>query len=126
MASFTHFHLSDVKNMAPDFGIEGAEARFATGDADAKDTGFSYFRLDPNSKMPFGHKHVKAEEVYVVVSGSGQAKLDEEIVDVKALDAIRVAPEVTRAFGAGDDGLAFIAFGPRHEGDGELVQEFWT
>ena len=33
---------------------------------------------------------------------------------------------LTRAFEAGPDGLGFLAFGPRHEGDGELLQGWWT
>lgn len=31
-----------------------------------------------------------------------------------------------RAFEAGDAGLELVAFGPRHDGDGELVQGWWT
>jgi hypothetical protein len=54
-------------------------------------------------------------------------KLDDEVVDVKRLDAIRVAPPVVRAFEAGDEGLEVLAFGPRHEGDGEILEgEFWS
>jgi hypothetical protein len=42
------------------------------------------------------------------------------------LDAIRVAPEVARAFEAGSDGLEFLAFGPHHPGDGEPVDDDWV
>ena len=42
------------------------------------------------------------------------------------MDAIRVAPTVARQFEAGDYGLELLAFGPRHDGDGELLKEdFW-
>ena len=44
----------------------------------------------------------------------------------RALDAIRVAPTVTRAFEAGPEGMALLAFGPRHEGDGEIQPDFWA
>jgi hypothetical protein len=53
-------------------------------------------------------------------------KLDDRIVDVCPLDAIRVAPEVPRAFEAGRQGLEFIAFGAHHPGDGELVDDDWV
>ncbi len=31
--------------------------------------------------MPWGHLHREQEEAYVVVGGSGRARLDDEIVD---------------------------------------------
>jgi hypothetical protein len=34
-----------------------------------------------------------------------------------------VAPKVKRAFAAGPDGLELVAFGPHHEGDGEILEE---
>jgi mannose-6-phosphate isomerase-like protein (cupin superfamily) len=72
------------------------------------------------------HRHQDAEEVYVVLSGSGRVKLDDEISAVGPLDAIRVAPPVARSFEAGEDGLELLAFGPRHENDGEILKEdFW-
>jgi len=58
--------------------------------------------------------------------GNGKVKLDDEIAAVGPLDAIRVAPEVSRAFEAGEDGLEFLAFGPHHAGDGEPVNDPWV
>jgi mannose-6-phosphate isomerase-like protein (cupin superfamily) len=102
------------------------EVRFANEDLEAESTGLSYHRLKPGRRQAFGHRHDEAEEVYVVIRGSGRLKLDDELVEVEALDAIRVAPQVTRAFEAGDDGLEVIACGPRHEGDGEIVPGWWS
>ena len=127
MADYTLKNLTDVEDSAPKFGFgELGQARFATGDFDAERTGFSYQRLNPDKRQAFGHRHDDAEEVYVVLDGSGRLKLDDEIVDVRRLDAIRVAPGVTRAFEAGPEGLEVIAFGARHEGDGELIQGWWS
>jgi mannose-6-phosphate isomerase-like protein (cupin superfamily) len=66
------------------------------------------------------------EEIYVILSGTGRLKLDDETLDVRALDAIRVAPEVARAFEAGSDGLEFLVFGPHHPADGEPVDDDWV
>ncbi|MEA2404578.1 MAG: hypothetical protein QOE08_1225, partial [Thermoleophilaceae bacterium] len=119
--------LTDVKDSAPGFGYdELQEARFATGDLEAEDTGVSHHRVKPGKRQGFGHRHEKAEEVYVVVAGSGRVKLDDEIVELGLLDAVRVAPTVTRAFEGGPDGIEYIAFGARHEGDGEIVPGWWT
>jgi mannose-6-phosphate isomerase-like protein (cupin superfamily) len=126
-AAFTRKKLTDVKDSAPGFGYdELQEARFATGDLEAEDTGVSHHRVKPGKRQGFGHRHEKAEEVYVVVAGSGRVKLDDEIVELGLLDAVRVAPTVTRAFEGGPDGIEYIAFGARHEGDGEIVPGWWT
>ena len=61
-----------------------------------------------------------------MISGSGRVKLDERLQDVRPQDAIRNAPNVARAFEAGPEGLELLAFGPRHEGDGEPVDDSWV
>jgi mannose-6-phosphate isomerase-like protein (cupin superfamily) len=126
-ASFTHKKLSEVEDSAPKFGIdELQEARFAKYDLDAEQTGVSLMRVKPGKRQGFGHKHENCEEVYVVLSGSGRVKLDDEIVEVEALDAVRVAPGVTRQFEAGPDGLEMLAVGPRSDGDGEVIPGWWS
>jgi mannose-6-phosphate isomerase-like protein (cupin superfamily) len=64
------------------------------------------------------------EEIYVVVSGTGRVKLDDQAEDVGPFDAIRIAPSVVRAFEAGDDDLVLLVFSPRAKGDAEIVQDF--
>jgi mannose-6-phosphate isomerase-like protein (cupin superfamily) len=124
---FTHKKLTDVKDSAPEFGMEDVqEARFAKKDLDAEDTGVSHHRLKPGQRTPFGHKHEEAEEVYVVIGGSGRLKLDDEIIEVERLDAIRVSPEVVRAFEAGPEGIEVLAVGTRRDGDGEVIPGWWS
>jgi mannose-6-phosphate isomerase-like protein (cupin superfamily) len=126
-ASFTHKKLTDVKDSAPEFGYEGVqEARFAQKDLEAEETGISHVRLKPGQRSPFGHKHDEAEEVYVVIGGSGRMKLDDEIIEIGQLDAIRVSPAVTRAFEGGPEGLEVIAVGPHHARDGEIFPGWWS
>jgi mannose-6-phosphate isomerase-like protein (cupin superfamily) len=127
MSAFTHAKLTDVKDSAPEFGMADVqEARFARGDLDAERTGLGHYRLKPGKRTPFGHKHDEAEEVYVVIGGAGRMKLGDEIIEVERLDAIRVSPEVIRAFEAGDDGLEVLAVGARHDGDGEVIPGWWS
>jgi mannose-6-phosphate isomerase-like protein (cupin superfamily) len=123
---YTIKNLTETADSAVKFGFsEMGEAHFATDELDAKQTGFSYQVLKPGKRQAFGHRHDKAEEVYVVLSGSGRVRLDDEIVEISSLDAIRVAPSIMRAFEAGDEGLEYVAFGPHHEKDGQLDKEFW-
>jgi mannose-6-phosphate isomerase-like protein (cupin superfamily) len=124
---YTVKRLTDVDDSAPKFGLDSVqEARFAGKDLDAERTGVSHHRLKPDQRQPFAHRHEQAEEVYLVLAGSGRVKLDDDVVEIGPLDAIRVAPEVTRAFEAGPDGIELLAFGPRHDGDGELIQGWWS
>jgi mannose-6-phosphate isomerase-like protein (cupin superfamily) len=125
--AYTHLNLNDVDDAAPENGFaERWEARVARNDLGSEQTGVTHFRLRPNKRSPFSHRHEEAEEIYVVLSGSGRAKLDETVVDVGALDAIRVAPRTARAFEAGSEGLEFIVFGPHHPGDGQPVEDPWV
>ena len=122
--SYTIKNLRDVEDSAPKFGFsERQEAHFAQGALEAEDTGFSYHVVKPGKRQGFAHRHDEAEEVYVVIDGNGRMNLDGNVVEIKHLDAIRVAPAVVRAFEAGPDGLELLAFGPHHEGDGELVHD---
>ena len=60
-----------------------------------------------------------------MIAGSGGVKLDDELVELTALDAVRVSPGVTRAFEAGPDGLEVLVFGPHVEDDAVVVDDFW-
>jgi mannose-6-phosphate isomerase-like protein (cupin superfamily) len=123
----THINLDDVDDAAPGNGFgDRWEARVARTSLEAEQTGVTHFRLRPGKRSPFSHRHTEAEEIYVVLSGTGRIKLDDQIFDLRPLDAIRVASQVARAFEAGPEGLEFIAFGPHHPGDGELVDEPWV
>ena len=62
----------------------------------------------------------------MVVAGSGRMKLDDDIIEIEQMDAVRVAPSVTRSFEAGPDGLDILAFGRHHEGDGEVIPGWWS
>ena len=124
---YTLKKLTDVEDSAVKFGLsEVQQARFARNDLDAEQTGVSHLRFKAGKRQAFAHKHENAEEIYVVLAGSGRCKLDDEIIDVQPLDAVRVAPKVTRAFEAGPDGLEVLAFGPRHDGDGEVIEHWWA
>jgi mannose-6-phosphate isomerase-like protein (cupin superfamily) len=128
MTDYTIKNLKDVEDVAAARGAQGVEARMARSALGSEQLGVSYFSYGPGFRAPYGHKHKVQEEAYVVVSGSGRIKLDDDIVDVKQWDVIRVAPPVIRAFEAGPDGLEIIAVGGSRpeEGDGEMVSDWWT
>jgi mannose-6-phosphate isomerase-like protein (cupin superfamily) len=127
MSAYTVKNLMEIEDSVGD-RVPEVEARFARKHLDSRELGVSHFRYAPDFRSPVGHSHREQEEVYVVVSGSGRVKLDDEIVELREWDVVRVAPEVVRAFAAGSDGLEVIAIGGSRpeEGDGEMVRDWWT
>jgi mannose-6-phosphate isomerase-like protein (cupin superfamily) len=119
--------LREVEDQAAKHGLsERQEARFPRQDLGAQQTGMNYLVIKPDQREPFAHRHRAAEEIYVVLEGSGQAKLDDDLVELVPLDAVRVSPGVTRCLAAGPDGLTVLIFGPHVENDAELVEDFWS
>jgi mannose-6-phosphate isomerase-like protein (cupin superfamily) len=126
MSDYTITKLEKSKDFAAANGVgDAGEIRFPREDVDAKATGFAHLSLNPGKRHPFPHRHQKAEEVYIVLSGSGRVKLDDEMRDLSTHDIVRVAPQVARGFEAGPEGMELLAFGARHEGESELVKDFW-
>ena len=115
-------NLREIEDAAAKHGFGAVqEARFASSALAAERTGLSLQRVKPNCSSAFAHRHEDAEEVYVVLSGSGIALLDGQEVALKPLDALRVSPAVVRSFSAGPEGLEFLALGAAHPGDAQLV-----
>jgi uncharacterized cupin superfamily protein len=130
VAEYTHLNLkNDVEDQAPKFDMSpDMEARMARVPLELENFGVSYQRLAPNYRLPFGHKHKQQEEVYVVVGGGGRAKLEDDVVELKQWDALRVPKDTTRGFEAGPDGMEIIAIGGPNTGpgDAEPDQDFWS
>ena len=104
------------------------EARFARSHLASEHLGVSYFRYGPGFRSTMGHSHREQEEAYVVVSGSGRMKLDDEVIDLHKWDVVRVAPQVVRAIEGGPEGLEVIAVGSDRpqDGDGVPRPDWWT
>ncbi len=126
MPDYTIKNLKKLDDVAADRPGD-VEARFGRNHLDSEHLGVSFFRYGPRFRSPIGHRHREQEEAYVVVSGSGQVRLDDAVVELRQWDVVRVAPAVVRAFEGGPDGIELIAIGSdRPEGgDGEMVKDFW-
>ena len=132
MADYTKKNLkSEVEDSARKFGMpDGMSAHFAGAELGLSAAGMAYERLDAGVRPPFGHAHSEQEEVYVVIEGSGRIKLDDEIVELERLDAVRIGRGVMRCMEGGPEGIGWIAFGaPKVEdprAEAELVQGWWS
>lgn len=125
--SYAKKNLRDVKDFAAEQGFSAhQEARFPRRDLGAEQTGMHFLTVKPGQREAFAHRHRSAEEIYVVIDGAGRVKLDDELVELAPLDAVRVSPGVTRRIEAGPDGLQILIFGPHVESDVEMVEDFWS
>jgi uncharacterized cupin superfamily protein len=129
MSGYTKTNLKhDVEDQAPKFQMPAEiEARFARSALGGKTLGVSVFKLAPNFRVPFGHKHKGQEEVYVVISGSARIKVDDEVIELGEWDAIRFETGTMRAVEAGPEGVEYLAFGAGNDPtDAELVPNWWA
>ena len=130
------FTLTNIREDLEDLGsrFDGApdlEFRAATEALELEQSSLSYQRVPPGYRFPYGHTHKKQEEVYVVVRGSGRMKVDDEIVELKEWDAVRVPPGSWRGYEAGPEGLEILVIGapnlgeaPREDVDGQ--RDWWA
>lgn len=128
-STFTKVNLRrDVDDAAPKFGMPAEmHARFARSAIAGETLGLSLFSLDPNFRIPFGHKHESQEEVYVVVRGSGRIKVGDEVVELGEWDAIRIPKSTMRDVEAGPDGIEYLAFGAGDDPkEVEMTQGWWS
>ena len=128
MPDYTVVNLEDVEDMAPKFGLgEGLQSRFARVPLELERSGLSLYRIAPGFRLPFGNRHGEQEEVYVVVSGSMRMKIDDEVVELRRWDALRVPGPAWRAFEAGPEGAELLAFGaPNTQNkDTEMEPGWW-
>jgi mannose-6-phosphate isomerase-like protein (cupin superfamily) len=129
MANYTKVNLKNIEDQAPKGGLSpGLKAHFARVPLELEKSGISYFRIAPNFRIPFGHKHSEQEEVYLVVDGSAQVRVDDDVVELNPWDAIRVPTGAMRGLAAGPEGAEVIAFGASNtqNADIDMTPGWWT
>lgn len=128
MGNWTIKPLDEMRDMLGDYP---GEMRMATYEVGAEQVALTYRRMpaETGGKGSYGHAHKTQEELYLVLSGTLQFKLDDEVVDVPARTAVRVAPEVVRSVwneGPADAELVIASVkidDPR--ADTVLTEDFW-
>jgi len=129
MSDVTILPLEDVPDAFG--GRYPGTMRFLTEDLGTTQVAFTHRVMPPQSggKGSYGHRHRTQEEIYFVISGTLQFKLDDEVVDVSGGTAVRVAPGVVRsAWNDGPEDVEMIIVSMRLDDareDAELVQDFW-
>ncbi len=129
MSEYTVVKVRDVPDQGPNLGIAGGyELRFLRDDLGCENCGVTYTRLAPGFKQPFGHAHKRQEEIYLLVSGSAQMKLGDDVVELEPWTAVRVPPQTMRSLRAHDEGAEFVVVGAPNTGpgDSEIVRGWWA
>jgi mannose-6-phosphate isomerase-like protein (cupin superfamily) len=129
MAGYTKLNLKgDVEDQAPKFEMSPElEFRTARVPLELENSGVSYLGLAPNFRVPFGHHHNTQEEAYVLVSGSAKLKLDDEVIELKPFDAVRIHKDTMRNLESGPEGAEVVLFGAPNAGsdDAQMEQGWW-
>ncbi len=92
---------------------------------------FTYRRMPHGSggKGGYGHRHRTQEELYFVLSGELQFKLEDDVIDVPAGTAVRIAPGTVRSvWNDRADEAELLIVSTRIDdvrGDVELIDDFW-
>jgi mannose-6-phosphate isomerase-like protein (cupin superfamily) len=107
---FTRTNIKqDLEDVGAGFGgSPDLEFRAATAALGLEQSGLSYQRIPPGYRFPFGHTHRTQEEVYVVIRGDGRMKLDDDTIELREWDAVRVPPGTWRGYEAGPEGLEIL------------------
>jgi len=128
MPGFTIKRLDEIKDVLGDYP---GEMRMITSDVDAEQVALTHRRMPPQTggKGSYGHSHKTQEELYLVLSGTLQFKLGDEVIDVGPHSAVRVAPEVVRSvWNEGPEDAELVIASVRIDdprADTELHEGFW-
>ncbi len=98
MAEYQLVQLEEVDDWLGDYPGEIRGITYAIG---AEQVALTHRRMPQHtgSKGSYGHRHKTQEEIYFVLSGKLLFKLDHEIVEVSARQAVRVPPQTWRGSG---------------------------
>jgi mannose-6-phosphate isomerase-like protein (cupin superfamily) len=126
--SYTIKSLTEMPDVLGDYP---GEMRMVTYEIGAEQAALTYRRMPAQTggKGSYGHRHKSQEELYLVLSGTLQFKLGDDVVDVPAHSAVRVPPEVVRSvWNEGPEDAELVIVSSRIDdprADVELVEGFW-
>jgi mannose-6-phosphate isomerase-like protein (cupin superfamily) len=89
--------------------------------------GVTFSRCPPEwNSEPHDHADDEHEEVYVLVSGAAEVRVDRESVPVEKGDAVWIAPEATRQIRNGKQESAFVLISAPKVDASEGTDEVWN
>jgi mannose-6-phosphate isomerase-like protein (cupin superfamily) len=128
MSGYTICSLEDVPDVLGDYP---GEMKFFGNPLEAEQVTLTHRRMPQHTggKGGYGHRHKTQEEIYLVLSGKLQFKLDDEVIEAGPGTAVRVAPAVARSvWNDQPEDAELVIVSTRSEDprlDAEMVEDFW-
>ena len=128
MSDYTIRRLDQVPDVLGDYP---GTMRFLTGALDAEQVAFTHREMPAQTggKGGYGHRHKTQEEIYFVISGRLQFKLEDELVELDGGTAVRVAPGVARSvWNDGPETAELVICSVRVDdphSEVDIVPDFW-
>lgn len=128
MSDYSIVNADEVEDAYADGDVPG-EFRALTKALGAEQVAVTLIRVPPHSdfEQGTGHRHEEQEEIYLVTRGTLTMRFDDEVREVTAGSAVRVAPQTLRSHrNLGDEPVELWAVSRKIEGsDSEKVEDFW-
>jgi mannose-6-phosphate isomerase-like protein (cupin superfamily) len=131
-AEMSGYTVKRVEEVADVLGDYPGEMRLLTADLENEQVAISYRRMPQHTggKGSYGHYHRTQEELYYVISGRLQFKLDDDVVEAEGGTAIRVAPSTVRTVWNDEPGDAHLLILSTRMADptvddAVIVENFW-
>jgi len=129
MSGYTVVKLEEVPDLFG--GKYPGTMRMLTEPLGNEQVAITHRHMTPGSggKGGYGHRHKTQEEIYFVVSGKLEFKLDDEVIELGGGSVVRVAPEVVRSvWNEGPEDAQLIIVSTRIDNpreDAEMIEDFW-
>ena len=128
MAGYQVLALEQVPDILGDYP---GEMQFITYEIGAEQVAVTYRRMPQHTggKGGYGHRHKTQEELYFVIAGKLQFKLDDDVIEAVKGTTVRVSPEVVRSVWNDEPEDAELLIVAKRiddpQGDAETVPDFW-
>src|SRR5436189_809663 len=128
MPDYVIKHLDDAPDVLGDYP---GEMKMLTYELGAEKAAFTWRRMPQHTggKGSYGHRHTEAEEIYFVAQGKLQFKLEDDVVDLEAGNAVLVPPHVVRSVWNDEPEDAVVIIVSQRvsdpQNDAVTVPDFW-
>jgi mannose-6-phosphate isomerase-like protein (cupin superfamily) len=128
MSGYSIVRADDAEDAYADTDVPG-EFRSLTQALGSEQIAVTLIRVPPHSdfEQGTGHFHEELEEIYIITSGTLTMRFEDEVEEVTAGSAVRVAPGTTRSHrNEGEEPVEIWAVSRKIEGeDSTKVEDFW-
>jgi uncharacterized cupin superfamily protein len=127
MKQYAVAHLDDIEDILGDYPGAMKPLKNPLGTTQVALT-YRHMPKHTGAKGSYGHKHQTQEEIVFVISGAIQVKVGDDVIDLPAKSAIRIAPGATQGtWNEGPDDAEILIISNRMDPDDVVTthDNFW-